>query len=179
MKYLAYNVLLNIEKEVQDMNQNEIIHPMNREEALVARFQFLQVPHGDGLDMNEPSYVERVQDYLKGLTENDITEIIKMNENSALRMNLYVIPFIYARYKIIPELKLLQYFKDIMYFYNDDPNNRYIRYFYNNIEDILNQRKSDVPPGFNILKSIGLGILLAGASYIIITVLINIIITLS
>jgi hypothetical protein len=161
------------------MNQNKDIHPMNTKEALVARFQFLQVPHGDGLDMNEPSYVKRVQEYLSNLTEDQMTDIIKDAENSVLKQNLYVVPFIYARYKVIPNIKILEYFKDIMLFYNDDPNNRYIRYFYNNIEDILNQRKSDVPPGFSILKSIGLGVLLAGASYIIITILMNIIATLS
>jgi hypothetical protein len=146
------------------MNQNKSIHPMNTEEALVARFQFLQVPHGDGLDMNEPSYVRRVQAYLKDLTEDSILEIIKKVENSTLKGNLYVIPFIYARYKVVPNLKLLEYFKDIMLFYNDNPNNKYIRYFYHNIEDILNQKKSDVPQGFNILKSISLGVLLAGLS---------------
>jgi hypothetical protein len=161
------------------MNQNKDIHPMNTEEALVARFQFLQVPHGDGLDMNEPSYVKRVQEYLNNLTENQITEVIRKTENTVLRRNLYVIPFIYARYKVIPDTKTLEYFKDIMEFYNENPDNKYIRYFYKNAYDILNQKKSDVPSDFNIFKPIGLGILLAGLSYIITTVLINIIIALS
>jgi hypothetical protein len=149
---------------------------MNTEEGLTARFQFLQVPHGDGLDMNEPSYVARVQLYLAELTMDDILQIIFKEENKTLKENTYIIPFIYARYKIIPDPKLLRYFKDIMSFYNNNPENIFISYFYENIEDILDQRKSDVPrEKKNILYSIFLGFLLAVGIYILATVFANIV----
>jgi len=157
------------------MNQDyKNIHPMNTDEGLIARFQFLQVPHGDGLDMNEPSYVTRVKIYLGKLKIDDILDIINKEENKTLKENTYIIPFIYARYKVIPSSKILKYFKDIMSFYNDSEN-IFFRYFYENIDDILHQRKPDIPEEKSISYSIFLGFLLAVGIYILITVFSNII----
>jgi hypothetical protein len=127
-----------------DQNQSDIAHPMNSPDALIARFQFLRIPHGDGLDMNEPHYNKRINAHLSSYSLNHIKSIIDEPENIFLRDNLYVVPFLYARYEVIPSQDIIDYFKEILEAYKDSENVNFI-YFIDNFEDIINQRISDTP----------------------------------
>ena len=129
------------------MEQDKKIHPMNTPEAEAARFQFLLVPHGDGLDINSPAYNDRVREYLNSLTREDISTIVTRDENTILIENLYVIPFIYARYKATPSTDdLFNVLKFIAHeYYEENSDNIYAEYFYRNFDNIMAQKVRDVP----------------------------------
>jgi hypothetical protein len=148
------------------MDQKDVLtmqsHPMNYPEALVARFQFLRVPHGDGLDMNEPSYNERIFNHVSSYSLDHIKSITEMPENSILKENLFVIPFIYARYEVIPSNEIKEYFRDIINAYKDS-NNIYFKHFVDNFDSIMNQELQDSPGLIQVSQNlptiIGIGVL--------------------
>jgi hypothetical protein len=118
-------------------------HPMNRQEALIARFQFLKSPHGDGLDMNEPEYNARVREFLSGLTVDAIKEIISDEVNTFLRNNQYVIPFLYARYEVKPDENVFNLLREMIDIYSEDTNINMV-YFRKNFTDILLNDMPDI-----------------------------------
>jgi len=124
------------------MDQN--LHPMNDPNALIARFQFLKIPHGDGLDMNEPSYNKRIVLHISLYSLEYIKEIIEQQDNSYLKDNLYVIPFIYARYGVIPSEEIIEYFKEILSNYQNSQNEIF-NYFIENFDSIIRQQLPDDP----------------------------------
>lgn len=119
-------------------------HPMNYPGALVARFQFLRIPHGDGLDMNEPSYNERIYNHLSSYSVKNIEDIVALEENQTLRDNIFVIPFLYARYGVAPNEDVKEFLRSIMMNYSDEEN-KFIRYFIENFDEIIDQRIPDSP----------------------------------
>jgi hypothetical protein len=119
------------------------IHPMNSEEALAARFQFLIVPHGDGLDMNEDSYNEKVRQYLNNLTIEEIDGIIAIKENGILRDNLYVVPFIYARYNSIVSEEVFDKIYKMLESYPKKDNFHYL-YLKDNLYRVMFEGMEDV-----------------------------------
>jgi hypothetical protein len=120
------------------------INPMNHPDALVARFQFLRTAHGDGLDMNEPSYIERINAHLSSYSVENIKDIINYKDNQYLRDNLFVIPFLFARYRVIPNGEVKEYLRSVIQNYSESKNT-YILYFLNNFENIINQKMLDTP----------------------------------
>jgi hypothetical protein len=124
--------------------KDNFIHPMNEQEAMVARFQFLAIPHGDGLDMNEPSYNLRVKEYLESLTNFSISEIISQEGNDILKNNLYVIPFLYARYKAKPSSPEVYLSIEEMIKTNPNQDNEHIAYLSENFNEIIYGGKPDV-----------------------------------
>jgi hypothetical protein len=120
------------------------MNPMNHPDALIARFQFLKIAHGDGLDINEPSYVERINAHLSSYRVEDINNLINHEDNSYLKRNQYVIPFLFARYKVVPRDEVLELLKTIVMVYSES-RNIYFQHFVRNFDDILRQKISDVP----------------------------------
>jgi hypothetical protein len=120
-------------------------HPMNHPDALIARFQFLRIPHGDGLDMNEPSYNQRIKNHISSYSLYNIINIVEDPENTFLRDNLFVIPFIYARYNVVPSSDdIIDYFRSILDKHKDSDNEMF-QYFIENFDDVITQKIPDVP----------------------------------
>jgi hypothetical protein len=128
----------------------ELIHPMNSQEAMIARFQFLATPHGDGLDMNEPSYNQRVKEYLDSLTEDSMKEIISKQNNQILRDNTYVIPFLYARYKARPLTPDLYRIVEEMIASHPKQDNDHVAYLSKNFGKIIYKGKKDTDDRYDI-----------------------------
>lgn len=117
---------------------------MNYPEALVARFQFLRTPHGDGLDMNEPSYNERVHNHISSYSVKNIEDIASLPENEILRQNMFVVPFLYARYGVVPNDDVREYLRSIIES-SDVTGNEFMTYFAENFDAIMDQRVADSP----------------------------------
>jgi hypothetical protein len=120
------------------------MNPMNNQDALIARFQFLRTAHGDGLDMNEPSYIERVNAHLSNYNVDNIEDIINYKDNQYLRDNLFVIPFLFARYRVTPNEEVREYLRSVIQNYSESKNT-YIIYFLKNFDNIIDQKMIDTP----------------------------------
>jgi hypothetical protein len=95
----------------------KILHPMHLSASLQLQMMFLEDVYFDYQDYE-------IADWLKGLDESTIEEIINRQGHESLKANSFVIPYTYLKYHVVPKTSLVSYLKTLMHHHRfiDDEN---------------------------------------------------------
>lgn len=112
------------------------LHPMHLSTSLDIQMMFLSDVYFDYQDYE-------IADWLKGLDQSTIQEIIDREGHSKLKANRFVIPYTYLKYHVVPKLELVPYLKTLLdYHALIDANNPNLLNMISNFEQIFTGKSS-------------------------------------
>jgi hypothetical protein len=88
------------------MNQKNI-HPLEIEEVKALIEMFLE-------DVIFEYRENEIHDWLQGVNQEQIEEILNREHHEVLRSNSFIIPFTYLHYRVVPSQNLVGYLQDLM-----------------------------------------------------------------
>lgn len=83
------------------------LHPMHLSSSLNIQMMFLEDVYFDYQDYE-------IADWLKGLDQSTIEEIIHREGHAQLKANQFVIPYTFLKYHVVPPVELVPYLKTLM-----------------------------------------------------------------
>jgi len=123
----------------------KILHPMHLSASLDIQMMFLSDVYFDYQDYE-------IADWLKGLDESTIQEIIDRQGHSKLKANQFVIPYTYLKYHVVPKTELIPYFKTLIHSHRlIDENNPNLMNMKSNFDQIFTGKTSFV---YNPIKTV-------------------------
>ena len=95
------------------------LHPLESDEAMMLMHRFLA-------DVMFEYRENEIKDWLQGLNQASIEEILDKNGNEDLKKNAFIIPFTYLHYAVVPNPSLVDSLKNWLEKHPLIPNNNVI-----------------------------------------------------